>query len=65
MDKLKRRGRALANWCFLDDKEEVTVEHILVRCQKARMLWELFLAIVGASWVLYSVRETLLLWRNF
>ena len=60
--KLKRRGRALANKCFLCGVEEI-IDHILHPCLMARMPWDLFLAIVGASWVFpFSVRETLLSW---
>ena len=51
LDHLKRRGRALANRCFLCEEEEVTVEHLLVHCSKARLLWELLFAIVGVNWV--------------
>ena len=53
LDQLKRRLRALANGnrCYLCEEEEETVEHLLVHCQSARLLWELNLAIVGTSWV--------------
>ena len=49
LDQLKRRGRILANRCFLCEEEEETVEHLLVLCPKARMLWDLILVIVGVS----------------
>ena len=38
------------------------MEHLLVHCQKARLLRELFLNIVGVSWVFrYSVHQILFL----
>ena len=47
LDQLKKRGRSLANRCYLCEEEEETLNHLLVHCSKARMLWELILAIVG------------------
>ena len=65
LDQLKRRGRALANRCFLCEEDEETIEHLLIHCSKARMLWDLFLLIVGSSWVFpRSVLHTLLAWQG-
>ena len=47
LDQLKKRGRPLANRCYLCEEEEETLNHFLVHCLKAKMLWELILAIVG------------------
>ena len=47
LDQIKRKGRALTNKCFLYEEEEETVEHLLLHCTKAKVLWNLFLAIVG------------------
>ena len=61
-EQLKRRGRALANRCFICCQEEETVDHLLVHCTKASILWQLMLAIVGVSWAFpMSVRESFLL----
>ena len=61
LDQLKKRGRTLANRCFLCGEREETVNHLLIHCSKARMLWELFLAIFGVNWVFpFLVKETLL-----
>ena len=65
LDQLKRRERALSNRCFLCREEEEMVDHLLVHCSKTRMLWDLFLAIVGVSLLfILSVREILLSWRG-
>ena len=65
LDKRKRRGVILANRCFLCEEEEETIDHLLIHCPRAKMLWELFLAIVGSSWVfLCTVRQTLLAWQS-
>ena len=65
LDQLKRRGRALANRCFLCGEEEETIDHLLIHCSKARILWDLLLAIFGVSWVFpLSVKETLLSWQG-
>ena len=38
LDQLKRRGRALANICYLCKDEDESVEQFLLHCSKARML---------------------------
>ena len=65
LDQLKRRGITLANRCFLCEEEEESIDHLLIHCLRAKMLWELFLAIVGSSWVFsQTVRQTLLAWQS-
>ena len=51
LDQLKCRGRVLANRCFLCKEDEENIDHLLVHCKKVMMLWDLFLLIVGTSWV--------------
>ena len=63
LDNLKKKGRALAKRFFLCEKEEETVDHLLVHCSQTRVIWKLLLAIVGVKWVFpLSVRETILSW---
>ena len=38
LDQLKRRGRVLANRCFLYNEDEETVDHLFVHCPETRML---------------------------
>ena len=47
LDQLKKRGRSLANRCYLCEEEEETLNHLLVHCSKARMLWELIFGYSG------------------
>ncbi|WKA03436.1 hypothetical protein VitviT2T_021543 [Vitis vinifera] len=62
-DQLKRRGWILANRCFLCCDEEETINHILIHCPKARVLWNLVFSLFGVNWVLpLTVRDTLLGW---
>ena len=64
LDQLKRRGRPLANRCYLCEKEEETLDHLLVHCSKARMLWELIFAIVGIGLVFpFYVLQVLVAWQ--
>ena len=59
LDNLKRRGRALANRCFLCGEGEETIDHLLIHCSKTRILWELLLAIFGVI-----VSEIFLSWNG-
>ena len=66
LDQLKKRGRCLANRCFLCCEEEESVDHILIQCSKARVLWELLFALFGVTWVLpFLVKDTLSGWCGF
>ena len=51
LDQLKRRGMTFANRCFMCEEEEETIDRLLIHCKFAKMLWDLFLSIVGISWV--------------
>ena len=42
LDQLKRRGGALANRCCLYEEDEETIDHMLIYCKMAKMLWDLF-----------------------
>ena len=65
LDQLKRRGMTFANRCFMCEEDEETIDHLLIHCKSARMLWNLFLSIVGTSWVFpHSVFHTLLVWQG-
>ena len=41
LDQLQMRGWSLANRCFLCLSHEESIDHILLQCDKARVLWEL------------------------
>ncbi|RVW41716.1 Transposon TX1 uncharacterized 149 kDa protein [Vitis vinifera] len=65
LDRLQKRGWALANRCFLCQMVEESIDHLLLHCEKTREVWMLFLSLFGVSWVFpYSVKETLLGWRG-
>ena len=65
LDNLKRRGMTFANRCFLCEEDEETIDHLLIHCKSAKMLWDLFLSMVGISWVFpQSVLHTLLAWQG-
>lgn len=65
LDQVKRRSWSLANRCFLYHIEEESIDHILVHCVMAKVLWQLLLALFNVSWVFPSmIRETLLGWHD-
>ncbi|RVW89949.1 Transposon TX1 uncharacterized 149 kDa protein [Vitis vinifera] len=59
----QKEGWSLANRCFLCCDDEETINHILVHCPKARVLWNLVFTLFRVNWVLQlTVRDTLLGW---
>ncbi|RVW93340.1 putative ribonuclease H protein [Vitis vinifera] len=48
-DQLKRRGWILANRCCLCCVEEETINHILIHCSKAKILWDLVFSLFGVN----------------
>ena len=65
LDQLKRHGMTFANICFLCEEDEETIDHLLIHYKSAKTLWNLFLSIIGASWVFpRSVLPTLLAWQG-
>ena len=60
LDQLKRRGMILVNRCFMCDEDEENIDHLMIHCKSAKMLWDLILSIFGTSWVFpQSVFHTL------
>ncbi|RVW86685.1 Nicalin [Vitis vinifera] len=49
-----RRGWTLANGCALCKVELETIDHILLHCDKARLLWQLVFSIFGVWWVIFE-----------
>ncbi|RVX18352.1 hypothetical protein CK203_006746 [Vitis vinifera] len=65
LDIVQKRGRALANRCFMCLEKEETIDHLLLHCSKTRVVWDLLFTLFGVSWVLLSsIRETLLSWHG-
>ena len=67
LDQLQRRGWPLANRCScsLYYVHEESIDHILLHCGKARLLWELLFSLFRLYWVIHStVKGTLLGWHG-
>ena len=65
LDQLKRREMTFANICFLCKEDEETIDHLLIHCKSAKLLWNIFLSIVEANWVFpCSVLHTLIAWQG-
>ena len=65
LDQLKRKGIPLVNRCSLCEKNEETIDHLLIHCSRAKMLWDLLLAITDFNWVFpHTVRQLLLAWQS-
>ena len=65
LDQLRRRGMIFVNRCFMCGEDEENIDHLLIHCKSAKMLWNLFLSIVGTCWVFpQTVIHTLLAWQG-
>ena len=65
LDQLKRRGITLVNRCFLCEEEKETIDHLLIHCSRAKILWNLLLTIMDYNWVFpLTVRQALLAWQS-
>lgn len=60
MDKSLRRRQTLVNICFMCKGKKEFVKHILIRCFKARIIWQLAFSLLGIIWVLNSLIKTIL-----
>ncbi|RVX07383.1 putative ribonuclease H protein [Vitis vinifera] len=64
-DRLKRIGWSIPSRCFLCKHKEETTDHLLLFCEKARMLWLLIFSLFGVQWVMHStVKNHLLGWHG-
>ena len=65
LDRLQKRGWQLPNCCFLCGSDEENVNHLLIHCTVARVLWRIVLSLFGAQWVFpESVKEVVLSWKG-
>ena len=65
LDQLQKRGWALANKCYLCQRHEESINHILLHCVKTMTLWALLFSMFGVQWVLpATVKEMLLGWNG-
>ena len=63
VDTLMKRGGPLVNRCSLCKNSEES-DHILIHCDRTRLLWSMLLTTFGLVWVfLVSVRNPLLEWK--
>ena len=64
-DNLTKRGYTLVSWCCMYKCTGETVDHLLIHCWVASLLWSWILGVFGISWVLpQSVAELLFSWWN-
>lgn len=65
LDNVQRKCISLANWCYLCQGREESINHLLLHCEKTQMLWNLLLSLFGQNLVLVDViKDTLLAWQT-
>uniref|UniRef100_A0A2N9EQD7 Reverse transcriptase domain-containing protein n=1 Tax=Fagus sylvatica TaxID=28930 RepID=A0A2N9EQD7_FAGSY len=65
-DNLMRRGHVMAGWCCLCRAAGESVDHLLLHCEVARVLWHCVFRAFGVAWVLPNQIPALLIgWWNW
>lgn len=58
INKLMKRGRIMANDCYLCEREAKSCNHILLWCPTMYKLWTMVYELLGISWVIVgSIRD--------
>jgi len=53
-DNLHRRGVVVVEWCVMCKKHGESVDHLLLHCDVARVVWSSFYSLFGVEWVMHS-----------
>ena len=66
LDQLKRRGWAMSKRCSLCFKEKESADHILLHCEKTRVLWHRLFSLFGVVWVVlpHSIEVLIHSWQG-
>ncbi|KAL6319792.1 hypothetical protein AAG906_036851 [Vitis piasezkii] len=65
LDRLQKRGWQLPNRCYLCGIDEENVNHLLIHCTVASVLWGIVLGLFGAQWVFpETVKEAIVSWKG-
>ena len=65
LDRLQKRGWQIPNRCYLCGSDEENVNHLLIHCTVASVLWGMVLSLVGAQWVFpETVKEVIISWKS-
>jgi hypothetical protein len=53
-DNLRRRCIVVVEWCVMCKKHGESVDHLLLHCDVARVVWSSFYSLFGVEWVMPS-----------
>jgi hypothetical protein len=53
-DNLRRRGIVVVKWCIMCKRHGESVDHLLLHCDVARVVWSYFFSLFGVEWVMPS-----------
>lgn len=66
VDNLRNRGMIVLDWCYICRKGAELVNHLLLHCEMAKVLWDGMFRRVGLNWVMpKAVVDLLACWTNF
>ncbi|KAF5481657.1 hypothetical protein F2P56_002294 [Juglans regia] len=65
IDNLRKRGMIVMEWCFMCKKAAESVDHLLLHCDVAKVLWDGVFRRSGLTWVMpKAVVDLLACWTR-
>ncbi|KAF5471044.1 hypothetical protein F2P56_011519 [Juglans regia] len=65
IDKLKKRGIYLTDWCFMCKHSSESTDHLLLHCEVVKALWDDIFTRLGIAWVMpRRVSDLFSCWRG-
>jgi hypothetical protein len=52
LDNLRKKNMVLVNRCGMCKKDKESIDHLLLHCESAQLLWNAFFSHFGLAWVM-------------
>jgi hypothetical protein len=65
LDNLHKRGIIVVDWCCMCKQSGESINHLLLHCEVAHVLWSVILTLFDITWVMSGgVADLLVCWRG-